>query len=242
MRRLLAVLLLVALALAAWSLAAPGEAPTVVVAPGDTLGRLAANHDVTVDQLRAWNDLAGDLIHVGDALVVGPTPPRRFPFAARDEPEIEAAEPPPPVTSTATKRPRATPTPGDERRTWPKLVRPAAKPCLDATTLGDGDASMGRSVGLDPDEVGAVVRSFQTQTLRCADEHPQAGGTIHVELAIGCDGRVLRSDVIDDGVGVPGYALCVADVMTYASFPAHARDEVVTQVPLIFRAAPQELP
>ena len=243
MKRFIALVLAAVAGVAAWILLGSGEAPAVVVQPGDTLGKLAKEHGTTVAQLRDWNDLDGDLIHVGDSLRVGEVAAWAVPdWPWSKQPAVEevtpsASEPPPPVS---TRTPGPLPGPTDEEPTRPPLRRPAAKPCLDATTMGDGDASMGRSVGLDPDAVGAVVRGFQSRTLRCAAEHPAAGGTIELEIAVGCDGRVLRVDVLDDGVGVEGYAACVADVMTYAAFPAHARDEVVVQVPLIFTAAPSD--
>jgi LysM repeat protein len=243
MRRLLIITLLALVVGALWFLRAPATARTVVVQSGDTLGKLANANDVTVEQLRTWNDLTGDLIHVGETLAVGPAPSVRFQlpsWGTEETPEVVEATPEQVAVRRVAKRRAQAPVVEDEGRTWPKLVRPAARTCLDATTMGDGDASMGRSVGLDPDEIGAVVRRFQTQTLRCADEHPDVGGTILLELGIGCDGRVLRAEVMEDGVGAPGYSACVANVMTYASFPAHARDEVVTRVPLIFQAAPSD--
>jgi hypothetical protein len=249
MRRLLVALSVSAfVAGIAWFLLDAGTPPTTVVNPGDTLGKLARVHGVTVEELRTWNSLSGDLIQVGESLTVGPTPrPRlRLPdLGSKTRPEPVAAPEPPQATprrNTRAARANAAQPTGveDEGRTWPPLAAPIAKPCLDATTLGDADAAMGRSVGLDPEEVGAVVRGFQAQTLRCADEHPDVGGEILLELAIGCDGRVLRADVVEDGVGVRGYAACVADVMKHAAFPAHARDEVTTRVPLVFSAAPSD--
>ena len=40
------------------------------VAPGDSLGRIAANYDVSVEDLRRWNDIDGDMIVVGDVLTI----------------------------------------------------------------------------------------------------------------------------------------------------------------------------
>ena len=56
---------------------APTPPRTYVVASGDVLGRIAARHNLTLEQLRALNpQLAGDYIDVGDRLIVsaGSTP------------------------------------------------------------------------------------------------------------------------------------------------------------------------
>ncbi|MEM9074037.1 MAG: penicillin-insensitive murein endopeptidase [Myxococcota bacterium] len=47
------------------------------VRSGDALSVLAERFDVTVDQLREWNDLEGDTIQIGQELVVAPAPRRR---------------------------------------------------------------------------------------------------------------------------------------------------------------------
>lgn len=55
------------------SAATPAPTPprTYVVASGDVLGRIAARHNLTLEQLRALNpQLAGDFIDVGDRLIV----------------------------------------------------------------------------------------------------------------------------------------------------------------------------
>lgn len=44
------------------------------VAPGETLWAIATRHGVTVEDLRRWNDLDGDLITAGQVLVVGRAP------------------------------------------------------------------------------------------------------------------------------------------------------------------------
>ena len=50
------------------------EAPTVIVAQGDALSLIAKRADVSVEQIKEWNHLDGDLIRVGQKLVVGPSP------------------------------------------------------------------------------------------------------------------------------------------------------------------------
>lgn len=48
------------------------EAPVVVVEPGDALSLIAERAGVTVEQIKEWNHLKGDLIRIGQKLVVGP--------------------------------------------------------------------------------------------------------------------------------------------------------------------------
>ncbi len=58
-------------AAAAAATPAPTPPRTYVVASGDVLGRIAARHNLTLEQLRALNpQLAGDFIDVGDRLIV----------------------------------------------------------------------------------------------------------------------------------------------------------------------------
>ena len=44
------------------------EPPTYTVVRGDTLTRIAKAHDCSVDELRQWNGIKGDLIEVGQVL------------------------------------------------------------------------------------------------------------------------------------------------------------------------------
>ena len=71
------VLLLVALAVVAALFVPMGasDPPTVAVERGDTLGGLAKTAGVSVAELREWNGIDGDLIHVGQELATGPSGP-----------------------------------------------------------------------------------------------------------------------------------------------------------------------
>ena len=62
---------LAALLLAAGCSFVAPEPPTYTVVRGDTLGRIARQQDCTVAELRAWNGIEGDLIEIGQVLVVG---------------------------------------------------------------------------------------------------------------------------------------------------------------------------
>ena len=112
---------------------------------------------------------------------------------------------------------------------------PDAKSCLAEDTGIEGD-SFGRSQGLDAEQISAATRAFQEQTLRCYQGRESAAGEVLVQLVVGCDGRVRSSRVTGDNTGAAGFADCVADVMRYVAFPAHARDEVEVVVPMQFVA------
>ena len=254
---------------------------TVVIQRGDTLGKLAKTHGITVQDLRALNGLNSDLIHVGQELKLDAGGPAqrvwRLGFAMvtgswdpdfEDDTSLTAR----PVPTTRATRPgtrrRAAPSNSDDlyqddqgrwidaqgrftnaagqpidadgnviedtTRSWTPLSRPSPKPCLAADAgIGEGgDTSFGRSQGLSGSQVSAAVRSFQEQTLRCAEGKSDVSGELGLELVIGCDGRVRSVTVTDDRVMDGDFASCVADVMRYAPFPAHARDEVTVQIPL----------
>lgn len=226
--------------------------PTYIVVRGDTLGRIAGAEGVTVSQLRGWNGISGDLIDVDQVLKLGEsgpgTPVWRLLRAkveglrAATEEEVEApvdavAAKPAPRTrrKRAGRRPQAEPRSDvdEEAPSWPPLAMPLAKTCLDEMA-GIEAGSFGRSQGLDVDQVRAAVAKFEKQTLRCFDDRPEVGGEVLLDLAVGCDGRVVRSSVDSHDTGSNDFALCVAEVFRYAAFPAHGRDEVEFSVPLRF--------
>lgn len=124
--------------------------------------------------------------------------------------------------------------PADEP-TWAPLRMPTAKACL-AADAGIEGGSFGRSQGLDSEQVSAATRSFQRQTLRCYQGRENAEGEVLIKLVVGCDGLVRNSQVKGDDTETAGFAECVANVMRYAAFPAHARDEVELVVPMRFVA------
>jgi len=49
------------------------EAPVVIVKQGDALSLIAQRTGVSVSQLKEWNDLKGDMIRIGQKLLVGPS-------------------------------------------------------------------------------------------------------------------------------------------------------------------------
>jgi LysM repeat protein len=59
------------------------EAPTVIVKQGDALSLIAQGAGVSVEQIKEWNHLNGDLIRIGQKLVVGPEAKAESPKAVR---------------------------------------------------------------------------------------------------------------------------------------------------------------
>ena len=52
---------------------ANGDTVSHVVESGEVLGAIASRYDVTVDEIREWNDLSGDMIWAGQTLVLAPS-------------------------------------------------------------------------------------------------------------------------------------------------------------------------
>lgn len=67
------------------------DAPTVVVQPGDVLGTIAKREGVLVAQLKEWNGLRGDMIRIGQKLVVGPAQPEAAKKPAANKPMESAS-------------------------------------------------------------------------------------------------------------------------------------------------------
>jgi len=91
MLRLLGIALLCIAALTPTRVQA--DARTVVVKQGDALITIAERHGVTVAQIKRWNDLRGDMIRIGQKLVVAsPALPKKSPARAGDD-EIDWTPP-----------------------------------------------------------------------------------------------------------------------------------------------------
>jgi len=78
---------------------AKADAPIVIVKPGDAVSSIAKHAGVSVQQIKTWNRLNGDMIRIGQRLVVGPdttevpdedeidwTPPFDYPVPAKESP------------------------------------------------------------------------------------------------------------------------------------------------------------
>ena len=71
------------------------SAGTYVVQPGDSLYRIGQNHNVTVGQLKNWNNLTSDLIHPGQVLrVAAPSQGKQVPSTpAKPSKPVQAKKP-----------------------------------------------------------------------------------------------------------------------------------------------------
>lgn len=190
--------------------------PTYTVVRGDTLTKIARAHDVTVDELRAWNGISGDLIEVGQVLVVGEP-------GAADAPEAAPARAKPQRAKKRTRAPASSLKP--TAASGPAaLDMPAPQPCLAGPTdaeATDDEAGFAASAGLSGEQVRSALRAFEPNLARCLSADDPAAGTAELELTVGCDGRVKAVTLVDDG-GLPGPLVsCVRDTLGYAPFPPH---------------------
>lgn len=200
-------------------IAGGGKAAKHTVVRGDTLGEIASTYDVTVDQLRAWNHISGDLIEVGDVIVV-----------YGDAPIQQAVGQ---VHKTRT-RPKSS-SPRQKDTTAPTALRmPAAKPCLSGPT-GDGLADEGAvaSAGLSYEQLKHAMDAFVPHTLRCL---PRGGsGRVHTRIRVACNGRVDLVEIESSSGLSADVTACVQDTLRYAAFPAHdLPDGELFEYPLTF--------
>ena len=192
------------------------EAPQPViytVVKGDTLFVIARDHDVSLDDLRAWNQIEGDLIEVGQALTIWPT--------GADAPEVATAEAKQPRKSA---KPIAGIVRPSEAATEAQLELPPLQDCLAGPSI-DGNAdehAMAASQGLVYDQISTAMRGFVGNTLPCiteGDATPEAA--LVMEITVGCNGRVDHISVLDTGDWPAPMAECVTKVLHFAPFPAH---------------------
>ena len=199
--------LLVAFLASACMVSAP-EPVRYTVVRGDTLGEIATEHGVTVEQLRAWNDLEGDLIEVDQVLLI-----HRGQGTAEPEP---AARPRARTSGTAAGS-ASTASTDDET-----FVLPPEQPCLeppDADAVAEGD--MVGSQGLSPEQVKTAFHAFVPRTTSCLPDGWTGSATVQLDLSIGCNGRVTGVEVFSGG-GLPDPVLgCITERFRYAPFPAH---------------------
>jgi len=122
-------------------------------------------------------------------------------------------------------------------RSWAKLSMPSPKRCLSSSfdTDDDEEFSVASSDGLDSGQIMGAVRGHNAQTMRCADEDKPLSGKVVLEFTVGCDGRVVDIEVMENSTFDNAFGDCVADVMKYTPFPAHDQpDGAIFQVPLIY--------
>lgn len=202
------------LLLLACSLFQTGPQPEVItVVRGDTLGKLAKTHGVTVAELKQWNGLSSDLIEVGQELKI---------FR-----EGEAAPSPTPKKRRPGKRPSS---PGPQQGGTadgpevPNLSMPRAKKCLSGPDgSGVEEEGMVASQGLSAAEVQGAMNAFLPKVSSCLvgfDASPTQA--LHFSISVGCDGRVTHVGIVDGGDWQTAHADCLQQALRYAAFPAHA--------------------
>lgn len=165
------------------------------VVRGDTLSIIAKRYGVTVDQLRAWNGIAGDRIEVGQVLVLesvgAVTPAKEAPKRAKGAGKTVAA---------------------------PAMARPQPEPCVPFDPEL-GDEGMAAPEGLDRATVKRGLDAVLPLAQGCT--FPSGRTRIVFELVIGCDGLV-RSVEVSDPDGASKEAIdCAKDALRLADFPAH---------------------
>jgi len=199
-----------------------GRGPAAIdylVVRGDTLHRIATAHDVSVEDLKAWNGLEGDLIQVGQVLRI---------HAGEPAPQVGSAR------SASTPRPRSTATSGSARSLPPE------QPCLpppDLDAVGEGDEAVYlASKGLSKAAVDTVMGPALQGLVTCVPEGSQPDGVMTLDIEVACTGRVSTVRVIDDGALPEELVDCVTDNLRYAAFPAHdLPDGFGFELPVSFR-------
>ncbi len=172
------------------------------VVRGDTLFLIAKAHGVSVDQLRAWNGLEGDLIEVGQIIEIR-----------------EGSEPAPAPRPRARRssKPAPAPTTGGTA----DLSLPPEKPCLAGPSEVVGDEGMAASEGLSSEQVRGAMGAFVHNTLRCIPGEFSPDAPLTLELTVACTGRVSEVSIADAGGWPDEVAQCVRSVLGFTPFPAH---------------------
>lgn len=200
---------------AAWLSLSTPEVTHYTVVRGDTLGEIAAAHGVTVDDLRRWNGISGDLIEVGDRLAI---------YAEAAERAVEATAP----------RRRTSRSPRPATPVAATLSRPRPKPCLSGPT-GDalGEVGTVASEGLSYAQIKSAMDGIAPHTLSCVPEG--LNGRLETKIVVGCDGIVRDVETGATG-GLPTEVVaCITERLAFAEFPAHALpDGEIFEYPLTY--------
>lgn len=214
-----AVLLAVCLSACSW-MQTDAPSRTWTVQKGESLGGIAARHGVSLDALRAANDLDGNLIHPGQVLVI--------PGAGEPSEDPEA-----PGRPSRRRVVRASGSGGaDDPGPSPSLPpKPTPEPCKAGPSAdGLGDQGAAASEGLDAAQVSAALAAVMPYTGDCLVDGEIPSGTLQVQLTIGCDGLVDRAAVAEDPGWPDEVTRCVLSVLRRADFPAHALPDGETVV------------
>ena len=192
---------------AGWWVVLPKKPVLHTVVRGDTLGRIARDHGVAVDELRRWNGIVGDLIEVGQVLevhvegTVMPVGPSAEPRRARPKRTADAGHQAIPDT----------------------LRMPSAKACLAGPSLdgtGGDEPSFAASAGLSQGQIRSAMDSFLPTLGRCFDDGWPSGRVVF-DLTVACTGRVAEVRTLDDGGISSTVVACMADTLRYTPFSAH---------------------
>ena len=175
------------------------------VVRGDTLSKIAAAHGVTVDELRSWNGIEGDLIEVGQVLL------------------IHTGEPPQVTSKSSSSKPRK----GGSKKSSPSasssssgLRMPTPEPCV-AFDADPGEEGMVAPGGLDRHQVKPALDAVLPHALECPTEDGTTDLRVVFDITVGCDGVVKSVSVSDEGMASEAWLACAADVLRHADFPAH---------------------
>jgi LysM repeat protein len=212
MKKLSVGLLLLCLAIGGWYAYQHSLSVTLyTVVRGDSLSRIAKAHDVSVDELRAWNGIEGSLIEVGQVL----------------ELRLKAA-----LVGVETKpQKRVKRRKVEGKKTGPRgLNMPKKKACLRGPSLDDLDGEvpgMVASAGLGMEDIRPAMNGFLPKLGRCFDDGwPTA--TMEFKLTVACTGQVASVGVNDAG-GLPSDVVeCMQKTLGFVGFPAHDLPDGVT--------------
>jgi len=192
--------------------------PLYTVVSGDTLNEIGAKYGVSAEDIRQWNNISGDLIEVGQVLVVGVTidvskeqnimpnskrytsKNRRFKSRKGDSPTADRV--------------------GD-------LVKPTPKPCMDLydeDSHSSGEEATGATIrasaGLSSQQIQDSMTRMFPKIERCVTDVWPTGQLV-VDFLVKCDGTVAEArESSSHGLSEP-FIDCSLKVLTYGDFPAH---------------------
>ena len=176
------------------------------VIKGDTLHKIASKYSVSVDDLRHWNQLSGDLIEIGQTILIKkdvPTPPTKT-AKAKKSAHGDIVMHKMGMTAAPTKK------------------MPNAKRCLsgpDVSSLDD-ERGMMTNNGLSSQQISSAMNKFFPQLSDCMpDVWPTAN--IEVDFNVGCNGLVSYVRIVKDDNMDFEIQSCLEDAFQYAEFPAH---------------------
>jgi LysM repeat protein len=185
-----------------WELPFGGGGERYTVQPGDTLYAISLKYGVTVDQLRSWNGLSGDLIEVGQVLSIHGGAPEGSAGGA-------------PVAVSGARL--AAPPEGSAKRA-PRLTPPTPEPCV-PFDKDPGEEGIVMPDGLSHGQVKAALDAVLPEALYCEGAPEGASVDMVFTVTVGCDGVV---DAVSASSEVDRAFLdCVTDVIRHADFPAH---------------------